>query len=176
DDSSAPVFDEGYWYYTRFSAGQEHPVFARRKGDMDAPEQIVLDGNELARGHQFFQFGGRAVSRDGQLVAWTDDIVGRRQFVLHIKDLRTGKTLPDTASNVAAVVAWANDNKTLFYVGKDPTTLRTDRVFRHALGGSDDAQVFLEPDGQYYVSIEPTKSRRYVAITLGATTNSETRL
>jgi oligopeptidase B len=176
DDSSAPVFDEGYWYYVRFSAGQEQPVVARRKGDMDAPEQVVLDGNELARGHQFFQLGGNAVSRDGQLVAWTDDTIGRRQFVLHVKDLRTGKMLPDTASNVAPVVAWANDNKTLFYVGKDATTLRTDRVFRHALGDASDAQVFREPDGQYYVSIERTKSRRYIAITLGATTNSETRL
>ena len=119
DDASAPVFDDGYWYYTKYSAGQEQPVFVRRKGSKDAPEQVVLDGNELAHGHQFFAFGGEAVSRDGQLVAWTDDTVGRRQYVLHVKDLRTGAILPDTATNVAGVVVWANDNKTLFYVGKD---------------------------------------------------------
>jgi len=176
DDTSAPVFDDGYWYYTRFAAGQEHPVYVRRKATMDAPEQVVLDGNELARGHQFFAFGGHAVSRDGQLVAWTDDTVGRRQYVLHVLDLRTGKALPDTAANVAGEVEWANDGKTLFYVGKDTTTLREDRVFRHALGEANDPLVFREPDGQYYVSIHPTKSRRYVAISLGATTNSETRL
>ncbi len=175
-DTSAPVFDEGYWYYTRYSAGQEHPVFVRRKGSMDAPEQVVLDGNELARGHAFFAFGDHAVSRDGQLVAWTDDIVGRRQYVLHIKDLRTGETLADTAMNIASDVVWANDNKTLFYGGKDATTLREDRVFRHALGEANDPLVYREPEGQYYVSVFPTKSRRYVAIQLWSTTNTEVRL
>ena len=175
-DASAPVFDDGYWYYTRFAAGQEHPVFARRKATMEAPEQVVLDGNELSRGHAFFAFGDHAVSRDGQLVAWTDDTVGRRQYVLHVMDLRTRKVLADTAANVAGEIAWANDNQTLFYVGKDTTTLREDRVFRHALGAPSDPLVFREPDGQYYVSIQPTKSRRYVAISLAATTHSETRL
>ena len=176
DDASVPVYQDGYWYATRYSAGQEQPVFVRRKGSRDAPEEIVLDGNELARGHSFFAFGGRAISRDGQLVAWVDDTVGRRQYTLHVKDLRTGKLLPDTASNVAEPVAWANDGRTLFYIGKDPTTLRTDRVFRHALGETGDTQVFHEPDGQYYVGIFPTKSRRYIEIHLSATTNTEVRL
>src|SRR5262249_16808793 len=99
-----------------------------------------------------------------------------RQFVLHIKDLRTGKMLPDTASNVAVDVAWANDNRTPFYVGKDATTLREDRVFRHTVGETGDALVFREPDGQYYVSIAPTKSRRSIEITVDATTNDEVRL
>jgi oligopeptidase B len=176
DDTSVPQLDDGYWYYTRFSAGQEHPVYVRKKGTLDAPEEVVLDGNELARGHEFFSFGGHAMSRDGHLVAWTDDTVGRLQYALHIKDLRTGKALPDTATNVAGDVEWANDNKTVFYVGKDPTTLREDRVFRHALGEPTDAQVFLESDGQYYVGIKRTKSRRYVEITLSATTHNEARL
>jgi oligopeptidase B len=176
DDASVPVFDGGYWYSTRFSAGQEQPVFVRRKGAKDAAEEVVLDGNELARGHSFFGFGGHAVSRDGKLVAWTDDTIGRRQYVLHVKDLRTGKLLPDTASNIAGQLAWASDNRTVFYVGKDATTLREDRVFRKTLGAAGDAQVFREPDGQYYVSIEPTKSRRYVRIFLHATTSTETRL
>jgi len=176
DDVSAPVFDTGYWYYTKFSAGQEQPVYVRRKGSKDAPEEVVLDGNELARGHAFFAFGGETVSPDGHLVAWTDDTVGRRQYALHVKDLRTGQLLPDTASNVAGFVQWANDNKTLFYVGKDATTLREDRVFRHALGEPGDQQVFHEPDGQYYVSIQRTKSRRYVMIHLRATTHTEVRL
>jgi oligopeptidase B len=116
------------------------------------------------------------VSRDGQLVAWTDDTIGRRQYALHVKDLRTGRLFADTAANVAREVAWANDNRTLFYVGKDTTTLREDRVFRHVLGASNDTQVFREDDGQYYVSINPTKSRRYVSISLRATTSTETRL
>jgi oligopeptidase B len=173
DDRSAPVLDRGYWYYTRFSAGQEHPVYARRKATMDAPEQVVLDGNELARGHAFFQFGRRAISPDGNLVAWTDDTVGRRQFALHIKDLRTGQLLADTAAKIARQVEWAADSRTVFYVGKDATTLREDRVMRHVLGEPTDAQVFRESDGQYYVGIGHTKSLRYVTIELGATTNSE---
>jgi len=175
-DASAPVLDDGYWYATRYSAGQEQPVYVRRKGSKDGPEEIVLDGNELARGHAFFEFGDHAVSRDGHLVAWTDDTVGRREFTLHVKDLRTGQLLPDTASNAARFVAWANDNKTVFYVGKDPVSLREDRVSRHTLGESGDAQVFHEPDGQFYVSILPTKSRRYVMIFLRATTQTEVRL
>jgi oligopeptidase B len=181
DDTSVPVLEDGYWYYTRFAAGQEHPVYVRRKGTMDAPEQVVLDGNELARGQAFFAFGGHAVSHDGQFVAWTEDTVGRRQFVLRIRDLRTGKILPDTATNVAASrdvadVAWANDNKTVFYVGKDTTTLREDRVFRHTLGSAEHALAFREPDGQFYVSIKPTQSRRYVQIIEEATTTSEVRV
>jgi oligopeptidase B len=174
--SSVPVFDNGYWYTRRFTAGQEQPVIVRHKGTPDGPEQVVLDGNELARGHAFFAFGTHAVSRDGHLVAWTDDTVGRRQFVLHIKDLRTGQVLVDTATNVAGGVAWANDHKTLFYTGKDPVTLRQDRVFRHVLGERTDATVFHEPDGQYYVGIGPTKSRRYIQIVCMATTHSEVRL
>jgi oligopeptidase B len=180
DDATTPVFDDGYWYSTKFSAGQEQPVYVRRKaskdGPKEGPEEVVLDGNELARGHAFFAFGGETVSRDGHLVAWTDDTVGRRQYALHVKDLRTGQLLPDTASNVAGFVRWANDNRTVFYVGKDPTTLREDRVFRHTLGEPGDPQVFHEPDGQYYVSIQPTKSRRYVMIFLRATTHTEVRL
>jgi len=176
DDATPPFHDRGYWYATRYAAGQEHPVYVRRRGTREAPEEVVLDGNELARGHAFFSFGAHAVSPDGQLVAWTDDTIGRRQFVLHIKDLRTGTLLADTARDVAAFVAWANDNRTVFYVGKDPTTLRADRVLRHALGEPGDTQVFHEPDGQYYVSVAPTKSRRYLRIEVSATTHSEVRL
>jgi oligopeptidase B len=176
DVASVPVLDHGYWYTTRFAAGQEQPVLVRRAVAAGSPEQVVLDGNELARGHEFFALGAHAVSRDGQLVAWTDDIVGRRQFVLHVKDLRTGQVLADTASNVSGDVEWANDNKTLFYGGKDPITLRADRVLRHALGEAADATVFQEPDGQYYVGVAPTKSQRYVQIVLSATTHSEVRL
>jgi oligopeptidase B len=176
DDVSAPVFMDGYWYSTRYSAGQEQAVRVRRKGTMDAAEQIVLDGNELARGHAFYSFGALAISRDGQLVAWTDDVVGRRQYVLHVKDLRTGQLLPDTAANIAPQVQWANDNKTVFFVGKDATTLREDRVVRHSLGDHDGTLVFREPDAQYYVSIAPTKSHRFVEIVLEATTSTEVRL
>ncbi len=175
DDASVPTLDNGYWYYTRFETGKQHPIHARRKGTMEAPEEVLLDGNQLAVGHDFFTIGSLSVSRNNQLLAWADDTVGRNQFTLHVKEIATGKLLPDTASNVSPGAAWANDNKTLFYVGKDPTTLRTDRVFRHTLGGSDE-QIYKEDDGQYYVSVGPAKSHRYIMIIASATTNSELRL
>jgi oligopeptidase B len=182
DVASVPELSDGYWYLRRYTAGQEHPVLVRHKTRLTAPEEVILDCNELARGKPFYALGNAVVSRNGRYLAWTDDTVGRLQFVLHIKDLTTGKVLPDTASNVHADrppeegIAWANDNKTLFYVGKDATTLREDRVFRHELGAASDQQIFLEPDGQYYVHVSTTKSHRYVQIVLSATTNTEVRL
>jgi oligopeptidase B len=175
DDATVPVFDEGYWYYERFETGKQQPIHARRKGTLDAPEEVLLDGNRLAEGHAFYKIGDYAVSRGGTLLAWTDDTVGRNQFVLHVKDLATGTLRPETATNVAPAVAWANDDHTLFYVGKDAVTLREDRVFRQALGGAPEL-VFQEADGAYYVDVEPTKSHRYIQITLEATTNTEVRL
>ncbi len=175
DDSSVPVFTEGYWYYSRFEAGKQQPIYARRRGSMEAPEEILLEGNELARGRDFYRIGNYEVSPNGRLLAWADDSVGRNQFVLHVKDLETGELLPDTAENVTGSLAWANDDRTLFYVGKDPVTLRSDRVFRRSLGRAEEL-VFQEADGSYYVSLQTTKSRRYVEIALSSTTNSEVRL
>jgi oligopeptidase B len=175
DDSSVPVLENGYWYYSRYETGKQYPIIARKKGSITSAEEVILDGNQLATGHAFYMIGGYRVSRDGRMLAWGDDTVGRNQFSLHVKDLRTGAVLPDTAENVSPNVAWANDGKTLFYVGKDPTTLRTDRVFRHVLGGKPEL-VYKEDDGQYYVSVGKTKSHRYVAVAAGATTNSEVRL
>jgi oligopeptidase B len=97
--------------------------------------------------------------------------VGRNQYALHVKDLQSGELLPDTATNIAPNLVWANDHKTVFFVAKDPVTLRTNRVFRHALGGAD-ALVFQEDDGQFYVGVSATKSRRFVAIDLTATASS----
>jgi oligopeptidase B len=175
DDSTVPTLDEGYWYYTRFEAGKQQPIHARRRGTLEAPEEVLLDGNQLASGHAFYRIAGYQVSRDGKLLAYADDVVGRNQFRLHIKDLATGELLPDSAENIASSLVWANDNRTLFFVGKDATTLREDRVFRHVLGQKDEL-IFEEHDGSYYVSLQRTKSRRYIEIVLSSTTNSEVRL
>jgi oligopeptidase B len=175
DDTSVPKLDDGYWYYSRHETGKQYPIYARRKGTMDAPEEIVLDGNQLAAGKAFYKIGTYAVSHDGKLVAWAEDTVGRNQYALKIKRLATGELLPDTASNIYPAIEWANDNKTLFYCGKDQTTLRNDRVFRHVLGGTHE-QVFKEEDGQYYVSIGSSKSEKYILVNISATTNSEYRL
>ncbi len=174
-DSTVPVFDRGYWYYVRHETAKQYPIYARRKGTLDAPEQSMLDGNVLAVGHPFFKIGNYAVSPDGRLLAWAEDTVGRNQFVLRVMDLETGARLPDSAANISGALAWANDNRTLFYGGKDEVTLRADRVFRHVLGGTD-VLVHHEPDGSYYVGVGTTKSHRYITIGMWSTTNSEFRL
>ena len=176
DDASVPVLEDGYWYYVRFETGQQQPIHARRKGTMKAAEEVLLDGNTLAAGKAFYRIGRYEVSKNGRMLAWADDSVGRNQYVLHVKDLQTGTVLDDTAQNISPSLAWANDNKTLFYVGKDATTLRADRVFRHALGDTADELVFKEDDGSYYVGVGDTKSDRYIQIVAGATTNTEVRL
>ncbi len=176
DDSSPPIFDRGYYVYSRYAPDQDQPIIARKAGSLDAPEQVVLDGNKLARGQSFYTIGAYAISNDGRYVAWVDDVVGRRQYRLHVKDLTTGATLPETAENVADSLVWARDNRTLFYVGKDSQTLREDRIYAHRLGEREDREVFREPDGSYYVSLAPTKSQRYIRIILDARTNSEVRL
>ncbi len=175
DDASVPVFDNGYWYYTRYETGKQYPVFARKQGTQQAPEQILLDGNELAKGHPYFAIANFAVSRDNRLIAYAEDSVGRRQYTLRVKDLKTNTLLPDTAANIAGAIEFANDNKHVFFNGKDAETLREDRIFRLALGGKTEL-VFEEKDPQYYVNLGHTKSRRYLTIEISATTNSETRL
>jgi oligopeptidase B len=175
DDASVPTYDRGYWYYSRFEIGKQQPIYARRKGAMTAPEQVLLDGNALGEGKAFYTIGNYEVSPGGNLLAWGEDSVGRNQFTMRIKDLRTGKLLPDTAENILPSFAWSADGKTIFFVGKDPTTLRSDRVFRQKLGGAAQ-QIFKEDDGQYYVSLATTKSDKYIEIVCEATTNSEVRL
>jgi oligopeptidase B len=175
DDATVPTFDDGYWYYARFEAGKQQPIHARRRGTLEAPEEVLLDGNQLAHGHDFYRIGGYQVSRDGKRLAYADDDVGRNQYKLHVKDLTTGELLPDTAENISPSLAWANDHRTLFFVGKDATTLREDRVYRHVLGQKDEL-IFKEEDGSYYVSLQRSKSRRYIEIVLSSTTNSEERL
>lgn len=174
DDSSVPAFDRGYWYYTRYETGKQHPIYARKPGSLEAPEQLVLDVNQLAAGHSFFLVGGWSISPDGHRVAWGEDTVGRNQFTLRFKDLRTGALLPDTVEHVSANCVWADD-ETIFYSAKDPVTLRSDRIYRYQLGGERQL-VFKEDDGQYFVYAMATKSRRYIKIVLHSTTNSETLL
>ncbi len=175
DDASVPVFDEGYWYFVRYETGKQYPIYARKKLTLEAPEEILLDGNVLAIGHEFYKIGAYDVSRDGMRIAWAEDTVGRNQFVLRIKELSSGEVLPDTASNISGSLVWANDHRTLFYGGKDAVTLRADRVFRHELGGGHQL-VHHETDGSFYVGVGATKSHRYITIGMRSTTNSEYRL
>ena len=177
DDASVPYRDDGYWYYTRYETGKEYPIHARRKGAMDAPEQVLFDVNAMAAGKNFFQLGTYEVSPDGRLAAFATDDVGRRQYVVQVKNLETGEVLPDRITGANANLMWGDDNRTLYYLEKDPTTLLTKRVRAHVLGTptSADALVYEEADDSFYMGVGRTKDDQYLCIFLGSTVSSEQR-
>ncbi|MBB5866380.1 S9 family peptidase [Xanthomonas sp. 3058] len=177
DDASVPYRERGYWYYTRFEAGKDYPIQARRKGSMDAPEQILLDVNQMAQGKGYFGVGEAEVSQDNRTLAWAEDAVGRRQYTIRFKNLDTGEIYPDTVEGVSPNVVWADDNKTLFYVENDPETLLTVRVKKHVLGtpSKDDVLVYEEKDDSFYISIGRTRDDKYIVIGVESTVSSESR-
>ncbi len=177
DDSSVPYQLRGYWYYSRFETGKDYAVIARRQGAMDAPEQIMLDQNAMAAGKGYFQVGEWEVSPDNQLLAWADDTVGRRQYVLRVKDLASGKIFEDKVENIEPELVWGDDNRTIYYIEKDPTTLLGNRVKAHVLGtpSSQDELVYEENDDTYYLSISRTRSEKFICISLESTVSSEQR-
>src|SRR6202046_1141550 len=177
DDASVPVLRRGWWYYTRYETGREYPIYVRRRRSMSAPEQVMLDGNALAAGKAFYQIGTWAVSPNGRMLAYAEDIVGRRQYTLRVKDLRTGATLDDSVTNVEPNLIWANDNRTVLYVEKDPVTLLSVRVRKHVIGSdsTNDLLLYEERDHSYYMRLARSKSERYLFIALRSTLQSEWR-
>jgi oligopeptidase B len=177
DDSSVPVFENGYWYYVRFEEGKEYPIYARRRESMEAPEQVLLDVNAMAEGHSFFQVGAFEISDDNRLLAWLEDTVGRRQFVLRVRDLETGELLADGIQPVSSFT-WAADNRTLLYVENHPVTLLSYRVRRHVLGSdaAEDPVVYEETDPSFYTFVGRSGSRAFLAIYLSSTEATEMRI
>ena len=177
DDSSVPYLDEGYWYYTRFVEGGNYPLYCRKKGKLSSREEVMLDANALARGQGYFSATGVQPSPGRNVLAFATDTVGRRFYTIRFKDLATGALLPDTIKDVTGNLAWANDNRTLFYTRQDPATLRSHRVYRHELGAdpANDVLVYEETDETYSVYLAKTKSRRFVTIVSGQTLATEVR-
>ncbi len=177
DDATVPVFENGYWYYTRYETGREYPIHARRKGTMEAAEEVLFDVNAMAEGKNFFQIGSFEVSPDNRRVSFTYDDVGRRQYRLAVKDIASGEVLPDTVAGVSAFHAWADDNRTLYYIENDPTTLLGNRVRSHVLGtpASADVLVYEETDESFYMGIARTSDDAYLCIFLSSTVSSEMR-
>ncbi len=175
DDSSVPYRERGYWYYARYETGQDYPIHARRKGDMQAAEEVLLDVNAMAKGKDYFSVGDYAISQDNTQLAWAEDAVGRRQYTIRCRDLVTGKDYADTITDVAANLVWADDNKTLFYVENDPETLLTVRVKKHVLGTpvDDDVLVYEESDDSFYMGIDRTRDDKYICIGVESTVSSE---
>ena len=173
-DVGVPYKKGDYFYYSRTEAGKQYQILCRKKGNLDAPEEVVLDVNELAKGQTFMALGAFAVSGDGNLLAYSTDNTGFRQYVLGVKDLRTGKVFSDHAEKVGSVV-WANDNKTLFYTVEDDAK-RQYRLYRHAVGtpGPDDL-VYEEKDERFDVEAGKTLSEAYIFLISGSHTTTEVR-
>lgn len=177
DDSSVPYRDNGYWYYTRYEEGQEYPIYARKKGSLDAEEQILLNVNELAEGHGFYQVMGLSVSEDGKMLAFGTDTVGRRIATLRFKNLETGEMLDEEIYPMTGNVVWANDNQTVFYGRQDLGTLRSYQILRHTLGTdpATDEVVFQEDDTEFRAFVTKAKSDRYLFIGAAQTLSTEWR-
>jgi len=174
-DVEVPYKEGGYFYYTRTEAGKQYQIRCRKKGSMDAPEEVLLDINELAKGQTFMSVAAYTVSDDGNLLAYSTDNTGFRQYTLAVKDLRTGKLLPDHAVRVGSVV-WANDNKTIFYTVEDATTKRHYQVYRHTAGtaGPDDL-LYEEKDERFNVYLDKARSKAYIFLVSASHTTTEVR-
>jgi oligopeptidase B len=177
DDSTVPYRKNGYWYSTRFEPGKEHPIFVRRKNSLDAPEEILLDANVLAAGHEYYRIGAIDISMDTVWMAYCEDTVGRRQFTLRFKNLESGEILPVAIADVESDFAWANDNRTLLYVEKDPETLLGLYVKKHVLGEDpkNDELVFEQTDKRFYTGVTKSKSDAFIFIHMESTLSSEWR-
>ena len=192
DDSSVPYRERGFWYYSRFESGKDYPIHARRadgagidalsiqkandSGDFSG-EQLLLDVNALAAGKDYFQVGDYAVSQDNRLLAYAEDLNGRRQYTVRFIDLETGQVLPDVIDGVSPNLVWADDNRTLFYVENDPDTLLTKYVKAHVLGtpAARDRQVYEETDDSFYMGIDRTRDDKYIVIAVSSTVSDELR-
>jgi oligopeptidase B len=165
DDASVPYFKNGYWYSSRFETGKEYPIISRKKGDMNAPEEILVDVNNLAAGKEYCQFGGFQVSPDNRLLAFSADFTGRNLFKVYFKDLSTHSDLADSFE-IGGAFAWANDNKTILYDTKDQTTLRNDKIWRHVIGSpqKQDVLMYHEKDETQYAYLSKSKSEQYFFI------------
>ena len=177
-DESVPFFENGYYYYTRTEEGKQYYKYCRKKGNLDAPEEVILDVDKLAEGHAYFAVNGFNISQDNKLMAYGVDDISRRQYTIHIKNLETGEVLKDAIPNTEGYASWANDNKTLFYVSKNPTTLLSEKIKRHKLGEnvSNDVLVYEETDKSNYIWVAKSKNNKYIIITSKATTSSEIKL
>jgi oligopeptidase B len=179
DDSTVPYLMNGYWYFRRYETGKEYPIYSRRGIPKDAPEEILLNVNELAKGHEFFEVGDIAISPNGKLMAWAEDAVGRRQYVIKVMDLTTHKIHPIALPNVENNVIWAGDNQTFFYIEKDPKTLLGYRVRSHRLDSTNHTDVGADPlvweqkDTAFYTQLTKTKDEKYLLIHTQSTVSSE---
>ena len=173
-DNSVPYRRGNYFYYTHTEKGKQYPINYRKKGTLEAKEELVFDQNELAKGLKFFSIGAFVPSDDGNLLAYTTDTTGYRQYKLQIKDLRTGQLLPEAFERVGNV-AWATDNKTIFFTTEDAVTKRSDKFFRHALGSDKTDLIFEEKDELFDIGAGRTRDKAVIYVGSQSKTSTEFR-
>lgn len=175
DDESVPYFYNGYYYMTRFEKGKDYPIYSRKKGNLQAKEEIIFDCNEMAKGHAYFNLNGLSVSEDNKWVSFGVDLVSRRQYTIQIKNLETNEILPEKIINTTGGATWASDNKTIFYVKNDPKTLRSDKIYRHTINSPslDDILVYEEKDDTFNTFVYKEKSKKYLVIGSSSTLTNE---
>ena len=178
EDQSVPYFYNGYYYISRFEKGSEYIIKSRKKGSLDAPEEILLDCNKLAEGKDFFQLGDNEISSNNKIIAYSSDVVSRRLYDIHFKNLETGELYADSIPKTTGGMTWANDNKTLFYTLQDSETLRSYKIMKHILGTpvTDDILVYEEKDEEFDCYIYKTKSEKYLVIGSSSSLTSEYQL
>ena len=173
-DVNVPYRWGSYFYYTRTEEGKQYPIFCRKRGSLEAAEEIVLDQNELAKGQKFMSVGAFVPSDDGNLLAYTTDNTGYRQYTLRVKDLRNGQLFPESIERVDNVV-WATDNKTMFYVTEDAVTKRNDKFFRHVLGTDQSDLVYEEKDELFDIGVGRSRDKAVILLEAASKTSSESR-
>jgi oligopeptidase B len=173
-DVNVPYRWGNYFYYSRTEEGKQYPIFCRKRSSLEAPEEIVLDQNELAKGHKFMSVGAFVPSDDGNLLAYTTDNTGYRQYTLRVKDLRNGQLFPESIERVDNVV-WATDNKTMFYVTEDAVTKRNDKFFRHVLGSDQSDLVYEEKDELFDIGVGRSRDKAVIFLEAASKTSTESR-
>ncbi len=178
EDESVPYKKNRYYYITRFEKGKQYPIYTRKKETLEAKEKIMFDVNKLAENHNYYKLSGLSISPNNKLVSFGVDTVSRRQYTLQFKNLKTGKIYPEKIENTTGSSTWASDNKTVFYAKKNPTTLRSEKIFRHVLGTdpSTDVEVFYEEDEAFSTYVYRTKSEKYIIIGSHSTISTEYRV
>ncbi len=176
DDESVPYFKNDYWYYLRYEKGESYPIFCRKKESLDNEEEILLNVNEMARDHSYYNVTGLSISPDNKILAFGEDTLSRRIYSIRFKNLETGEFLDDRLEYTTGGAAWANDNKTLFYTVKD-ASLRPHKIFRHQLGedSRNDVEIYHEQDETFVSVVYKSKSRRFLIIGSSSTLSNEYR-
>ena len=178
DDESVPYKKNNYFYTTRFETGKQYPIYSRKKESLEAVEEIMFEVNKLAEGYNFYKLSGLSISPNNKYAAFGVDTVGRREYTLQFKNLETGELFPEKIKNSTGGAAWATDNKTIFYTQKNPTTLRSEKIFRHILGTdpSLDIEVFYENEEAFSTYVYRTKSDKYLIIGSHSSVSTEYRI